>query len=61
MLRAVSLKGTSLFSGQIVWSRQCPLKTGSTVHILITAVSEMGQPMVGCRNHKGDVTTVIEV
>ena len=30
-------------------------------HIIITAVSEVGQPMMGCRNHKGDVTAVREV
>ena len=26
-----------------------------------TAVSEVGQPLLGCRNHKGDVTAVREV
>ena len=32
--------------------------TGSTYR---TAVSELGQPLMGCRNHKGDVTAAKEV
>ena len=27
----------------------------------ITAVSEVGQPLIGSRNHKGDVTDVKDV
>ena len=27
----------------------------------ITAVSELGQPLLGCRNHKGDVSSAREV
>ena len=30
---SLCLKRTSVLSGQIVWSRQCPLKTESTVVI----------------------------
>ena len=32
---SLCLKRTSVLSGQIVWSHQCPLKTESTVYIYI--------------------------
>ena len=32
-----------------------------TGYTYITAASEVGQPLMRCRNHKGDVTAVKEV
>ena len=31
------------------------------IHYYITAVGEIGQPLMGCRNYDGDVTAVKEV